>query len=267
MVWDVLKPRANEGRALESGNEGRWESARVSLSLSLPPLPPLSQNLLPFLLSPPLLSPPHSPPQYQDRIIFIQKPLDDDLANQLIATTLYLDSEDNKKDLRLYINTSGGDIVPTLALHDTLRYVTSPVSTVAFGAAFGAAAFLLATGDKGRRAALPNTRIMLHHPSGTARGQASSLDNEARELMRTRNYVNRVLSSATGRSLKRIQHDFNRNCYFSAEEAVRYGIIDKILPPPRTPEEELAASIAAGRRYPKEWYAEDSPWGERPKKK
>jgi len=169
--------------------------------------------------------------------------------------------------LRLYINTSGGDIVPTLALHDTLRYVTSPVSTVAFGAAFGAAAFLLATGDKGRRAALPNTRIMLHHPSGTARGQASSLDNEARELMRTRNYVNRVLSSATGRSLKRIQHDFNRNCYFSAEEAVRYGIIDKILPPPRTPEEELAASIAAGRRYPKEWYAEDSPWGERPKKK
>ena len=147
----------------------------------------------------------------------------------------------------------GGDIVPTLALHDTLKYVTSPVSTVAFGAAFGAAAFLLATGDKGRRAALPNTRIMLHHPSGAARGQAADIDNEARELLRTRNYVNRVLAAATGRSLGRIQHDFNRNCYFNTEEAVSYGLIDKILPPPRTIQQELAESIAKGPMYPKSW--------------
>jgi len=190
--------------------------------------------------------------QYRDRIIFLQKPLDDELANQLIATVLYLDSEDNSKDLKLYINTMGGDIVPTLALHDTLKYVASPVSTVAFGAAFGAAAFLLATGDKGRRAALPNTRIMLHHPSGAARGQASDIDNEARELMRTRNYVNRVLSAATGRSLGRVQHDFNRNCYFDVEEALAYGIIDKVLPPPRTIAEELAQAAKDGPMYPKE---------------
>jgi ATP-dependent Clp protease protease subunit len=208
-----------------------------------------SQSL--SLLSP--VSHPSLSSQYRDRIIFLQKPLDDELANQLIATVLYLDSEDNAKDLKLYINTMGGDIVPTLALHDTLKYVTSPVSTVAFGAAFGAAAFLLATGDKGRRAALPNTRIMLHHPSGAARGQASDIDNEARELMRTRNYVNRVLSAATGRSLKRIQHDFNRNCYFDVDEAIQYGLIDKVLPPPRTVQQELAESLAAKSSYPKSW--------------
>ena len=103
------------------------------------------------------------------------------------------------------------------------------------------------------RAAQPNTRIMLHHPSGAARGQAADIDNEARELLRTRNYVNRVLAAATGRSLGRIQHDFNRNCYFNTEEAVSYGLIDKILPPPRTIQQELAESIAKGPMYPKSW--------------
>ena len=240
------------GRRLSGKERERERGARRSPSL----LAPLTSYATPHPLSlPPLFFPLSLPrsSQYRDRIIFLQKPLDDELANQLIATVLYLDSEDNAKDLKLYINTMGGDIVPTLALHDTLKYVTSPVSTVAFGAAFGAAAFLLATGDKGRRAALPNTRIMLHHPSGAARGQAADIDNEARELLRTRNYVNRVLAAATGRSLGRIQHDFNRNCYFNTEEAVSYGLIDKILPPPRTIQQELAESIAKGPMYPKSW--------------
>ena len=178
-------------------------------------------------------------PQYRDRIIFLQKPVDDELANQLVATMLYLDSED-KKDIRLYINVTGGDVVPCLALHDTMRYLKSDVGTVGFGACMGMAGFLLAAGAKGKRCALPNTRIMLHHPSGATRGQAADIDNEARELMRSRNYVNRVLSKATGKDVATVQRDFNRNKYFNAEEALAYGVIDRILPPPRTLAQELA---------------------------
>jgi ATP-dependent Clp protease, protease subunit len=175
--------------------------------------------------------------------------VDDELANQLVATMLYLDSED-KKDIRLYINATGGDVVPCLALHDTMRYLKSDVGTVGFGACMGMAGFLLAAGHKGKRCVLPNTRIMLHHPSGATRGQAADIDNEARELMRTRNYVNRVLARATDKDVRTVQKDFNRARYFDAQEAMAYGIVDRILPPPRTVAQELAqaqADAAAGK--------------------
>lgn len=170
---------------------------------------------------------------YRERIIFLSKAVDEELGNQLVATMLYLDSE-NKKDMTLYINCSGGDVVPCLAIFDTMKYIGSDVGTVGFGGCMGMSGFLLAVGKKGKRYALPNTRIMLHHPSGSARGQASDINNEARELMRLRNYVNQVLSQATGKPIEKIQFDFNRNKYFDTKEAVEYGIIDQVVRPLRT---------------------------------
>ncbi|CAL5226195.1 g9031 [Coccomyxa viridis] len=170
---------------------------------------------------------------YRERIVFLSKPVDEELGNQLVATMLYLDSE-NKKDINLYINCSGGDVVPCLALFDTMKYIGSDVGTVGFGGCMGMSGFLLAVGNKGKRYALPNTRIMLHHPSGSARGQASDIHNEARELMRLRNYVNRVLAQATGKPIEKVQFDFNRNKYFDTKEALEYGIIDQVVRPLRT---------------------------------
>ncbi|KAK9844699.1 hypothetical protein WJX74_005670 [Apatococcus lobatus] len=170
---------------------------------------------------------------YRERIIFLSKAVDEELGNQLVATMLYLDSE-NKKDMQLYINCSGGEVVPCLALHDTMRHIGSSVATVGFGGCMGMSGFMLAVGAKGKRYLLPNTRVMLHHPSGTARGQATDIHNEARELMRLRNYVNNVLSNATGQPLPKVQHDFNRNKFFDAQEAKDYGIVDQIIRPPRS---------------------------------
>lgn len=170
---------------------------------------------------------------YRERIIFLSKAVDDELGNQLVATMLYLDSE-NKKDMQLYINCSGGEVVPALAIHDTMRHIGSDVATVGFGACLGMTGFLMAVGKKGKRYMLPNTTMMLHHPSGVARGQASDIQNEAKELSRVRNYVDNVLSVATGQTVERVHHDFNRNKYFSAQEALDYGLIDRILKPPRS---------------------------------
>eukprot|EP00193_Tetraselmis_chui_P002850 CAMPEP_0177769586 /NCGR_PEP_ID=MMETSP0491_2-20121128/10410_1 /TAXON_ID=63592 /ORGANISM="Tetraselmis chuii, Strain PLY429" /LENGTH=270 /DNA_ID=CAMNT_0019286623 /DNA_START=128 /DNA_END=940 /DNA_ORIENTATION=+ len=170
---------------------------------------------------------------YRERIIFLTKPLDEELGNQLVGTMLYLDSE-NKKDMQLYINCAGGEVVPSLALHDTMRHIGSDVATVGFGGAMGMSGFLLAVGNKGKRYALPNTRIMMHHPSGAARGQATDIQNEARELMRVRDYVNSILSQATGKTSDRIARDFNRNCWFNTKEAQEYGLIDTVIRPART---------------------------------
>lgn len=169
---------------------------------------------------------------YRERLIFLSKPVDDELGNQLVATMLYLDSEE-KKDMQIYINCMGGDVVPCLAIFDTIKYIKSGVGTVGFGACMGMSGFLLAIGAKGKRYSLPNTSIMLHHPSGSARGQASDISNEARELLRLRNYVNRVLADATDKPIDKIQYDINRNKYFTVEEAKEYGLIDTILRPPR----------------------------------
>lgn len=169
---------------------------------------------------------------YRERIIFLSKPVDEELGNQLVATMLYLDSE-NKKDMQLYINCSGGEVVPALAIHDTMKHINSDVATVGFGACLGMTGFLMAVGKRGKRYMLPNTTMMIHHPSGVARGKATDIQNEAKELLRVRNYVNTVLSTATGQPLEKVQTDFNRNKYFSAKTAQEYGLIDRILKPPR----------------------------------
>ncbi len=169
---------------------------------------------------------------YRERIIFVSAAITEDTANQLIGTMLFLDSV-NVKDVNLYINSLGGDIVPTLALHDTMKHMRSDVGTVGFGGAQAMAGFLLACGKKGKRAVLPNTHIMLHQPSGTARGQASDIHNEARELLRLRGYLSATLAKQTGRTPEQTQKDLSRDIYFTPDEAVQYGLIDRVIYPRR----------------------------------
>lgn len=169
---------------------------------------------------------------YRERIIFLSKPVDEELGNQLVATMLYLDSE-NKKDMNIYINCSGGEVVPCLAIHDTIRHVGSDVGTVGFGGCMGMSGFLLAVGCKGKRVVLQNTHIMIHHPSGTARGQASDINREARELLRIRDYMDTILAEATGQPFEKVAKDFSRNKYFDAKDALEYGIVDQIVKPRR----------------------------------
>lgn len=167
---------------------------------------------------------------YRERIVFLSKAVDDELGNTLVATMLYLDSE-NKKDINMYINASGGDVVPCLALHDTMKHIGSDVATVGFGGVMGMSGFLLACGKKGKRYALQHTSIMLHHPTGVARGQASDVHNEGRELLRVRDYMDATLSVATGRPFQSIQSDLERALYMSPQDAQEYGVIDRILQP------------------------------------
>lgn len=173
-----------------------------------------------------------SPGLYRERIIFLSKPVDEELGNQLVATMLYLDSED-QKPLNIYINCSGGQVVPCLAIHDTMRHIRSPVGTVGFGGCSGMAGFLLAVGERGRRNVLQNTHIMIHHPSGVARGQASDMNREAQELLRIRDYMDMILASSTGQPYDKVAYDFSRNKYFDAQEALEYGIVDNIVKPAR----------------------------------
>ncbi|GMH33991.1 hypothetical protein BSKO_01825 [Bryopsis sp. KO-2023] len=170
---------------------------------------------------------------YRERIIFVGKAVDDEMGNQLVATMLYLDSE-NKNDLTFYINCSGGEVVPSLAIHDCMRHIESSCSTVGFGGCMGMSGFLLAVGKKGKRYVMPNTRIMLHHPSGAARGQASDIHNEAKELLYIRDYTTAVLSECTGQPYDKVYKDFGRNKYFNAQEAIEYGVVDQVIRPPRT---------------------------------
>lgn len=158
---------------------------------------------------------------YRERIIFIGKAIDDDMGNQLVGTMLYLDS-DNSKDVMLYINAQGGDVVPTLAIRDTMMHMRSDVGTVAFGGAMAMPCFLLAMGKKGKRFAMPNTELMLHHPSGAARGQASDMSVESRELLRVRALMSGYLANQTGQPVEKVTKDLMRNCYYSPETAKEY---------------------------------------------
>jgi ATP-dependent Clp protease protease subunit len=169
---------------------------------------------------------------YRERIIFISAAINEELGNQLIGTMLFLDSV-NVKDVNLYINSMGGDVVPTLALHDTMKHMRSDVGTVGFGGAQAMAGFLLAVGKKGKRCVLPNTHIMLHQPSGAARGQASDINNEARELLRLRAYLSSTLAASTGKSPEQTAKDLSRDKYFTPDQAVEYGLIDRVIYPRR----------------------------------
>ena len=165
----------------------------------------------------------------KDRIIFLGGPIDDTMANIVIAQLLFLDSQDDKKDIQMYINSPGGQVYSGMAIFDTMEYIKSPVSTICVGLAASMAAFLLAGGEKGKRFALPNSRILIHQPSGGSQGQASDIKIQAEEILKIRDEMNHILAKNTGQDIKIIERDTERDFYMRSEEAKKYGIIDKII--------------------------------------
>ncbi|NLL47142.1 MAG: ATP-dependent Clp endopeptidase proteolytic subunit ClpP [Firmicutes bacterium] len=165
----------------------------------------------------------------KDRIIFIGGPINDQMANLVIAQLLFLESEDPDKDIHLYINSPGGVIYSGLAIYDTMQYIKADVSTICVGMAASMAALLLTAGADGKRYALPNSRIMIHQPLGGAQGQASQIEIQAKEILLLKSQANRILQKHTGQPLERIEQDTDRDYYMSAEAAVEYGLIDGVL--------------------------------------
>ncbi|QJA05962.1 ATP-dependent Clp endopeptidase proteolytic subunit ClpP [Thermosulfurimonas marina] len=167
----------------------------------------------------------------KERIVFIGGPIDDHLANLVIAQLLFLEAEDPERDIMLYINSPGGLVTAGLAIYDTMQYVKPDICTICMGQAASMAAVLLAAGAKGKRYALPHSRIMLHQPIGAFQGQATDVDIQAREILRLREILNNILARHTGQPVERIRQDTERDFYMSGEEAQKYGIIDKIIEP------------------------------------
>ncbi|NLN19592.1 MAG: ATP-dependent Clp endopeptidase proteolytic subunit ClpP [Firmicutes bacterium] len=165
----------------------------------------------------------------KERIIFLGGPITDDVANLVIAQMLFLEAEDPEKDVILYINSPGGLIYAGLAIYDTMQHIRPDVSTFCVGMAASMAAILLTAGAKGKRKALPYSRIMIHQPVGGAHGQAKDVEIEAREILRLKSIANEIIARHTGRPLEAVQQDTERNYYMSAEEAVAYGLIDDVL--------------------------------------
>lgn len=166
---------------------------------------------------------------YRERIIFLGKDIDDEIANQIIAVMLYLDSEDPGKDIYLYINSPGGYITSGMAIYDTMQHIKSDVVTICVGLAASMGSFLLAAGTKGKRLALPHSRIMIHQPSGGTRGQATDIEIEAREILRIRHQLNQIYADQTGQTLAKIEKDMDRDFFMSAAEAKEYGLIDRVI--------------------------------------
>ena len=165
----------------------------------------------------------------KERIIFLSGPVTDALANIVIAQLLFLENEDTKKDITLYINTPGGSVSAGLAIYDTMQYVKPAVSTVCVGIAASMGAVLLAAGEKGKRFSLPNAEILLHQIMGGAQGQASDIEITARQILKLKDRLNKILVHHTGQSLAKIEKDTDRDFYFSSGEAKDYGIIDAII--------------------------------------
>ncbi len=165
----------------------------------------------------------------KDRIIFLTSPIDDHVAGLVIAQMLYLETQDPEKDIYLYINSPGGQVTAGLAIYDTMQYIKPPVVTVGLGMAASMAAVLLAAGHPGKRLILPHSRVMIHQPWGGVQGQATDIEIEAREVSRLKKMLNEILARHTGQPLKKIERDTDRNFYMSAEEALRYGIVDRIV--------------------------------------
>jgi ATP-dependent Clp protease protease subunit len=166
---------------------------------------------------------------FLERIIFLGSEVDDDIANKIIAYMLYLDSEDPGKDIVLYINSPGGLITSGMAIYDTMQHINSDVVTICVGLAASMGSFLLAAGTKGKRLALPHSRIMIHQPSGGTRGQATDIEIEAREILRIRHQLNGIYAERTGQSIEKIEKDMDRDFFMSAEEAKEYGLIDRVI--------------------------------------
>ena len=165
----------------------------------------------------------------KDRIIFLAGPVTDPLANSVIAQMLFLASEDPKKEIRLYINSPGGSVTAGLAIYDTMQYVKCPVSTFCIGMAASMAAVLLAAGTKGKRFALPNSEILLHQVAGGVSGQAVEIEITAKQIVKIKDKINRILSKHTGQPLKKVEKDADRDFYLTPEEAKNYGIVDGII--------------------------------------
>src|SRR5690242_1483139 len=165
----------------------------------------------------------------KERIIFIGTPIDDNVANSIVAQLLYLQSEDATKDISMYINSPGGSIYAGLAIYDTMQYLRPEVSTVCVGMAMSMGAVLLAAGQKGKRFALPNSTVLIHQPLGGAEGQAADIEITAREILRLRRSIYDILARHTGQTLERIMQDADRNYFLNAHQAVEYGLVDEVL--------------------------------------
>jgi ATP-dependent Clp protease protease subunit len=165
----------------------------------------------------------------KERIVFLGTVVSDEIANLITAQLLFLESEDPEKDIYFYINSPGGAVTAGLAIYDTMQYIRPHVSTLCLGQAASMAAWLLAAGTKGKRYALPHARIMLHQPLGGARGQASDIDIQAREILRLREQLNNILTKHTGQSLKRVERDTDRDLFLTSRQAMEYGIIDEVI--------------------------------------
>ncbi|XWK87605.1 MAG: ATP-dependent Clp protease proteolytic subunit [Phormidium sp.] len=166
---------------------------------------------------------------FRERIIFLTEEVDDTIANAIVAYMLYLDSDDQGKPIYLYINSPGGSVTAGMAIYDTMQYIKSEVVTICVGLAASMGSFLLAAGTKGKRLALPHSRIMIHQPSGGTRGQATDIDIEAREILRIRRQLNGIYANMTGQTLEKIEKDMDRDFFMSAEQAREYGLIDKVI--------------------------------------
>lgn len=169
----------------------------------------------------------------KERIVFLGDPIDDNLANTVIAQLLFLESEDPKKDIKLYVNTPGGLVTSGMAIYDTLQYVKCDVATICVGIAASMGAVLLAAGTKGKRFILPNAEVMIHQIMGGAEGQATDIKIRAEHILRLRDRLNKILAKHTGQDFGKIERDTDRDNFMTAEEALKYGIVDKIIKPSR----------------------------------
>lgn len=165
----------------------------------------------------------------QERIIFLGNEIEDNIANVVMAQMLHLDAEDPEKDIQLYINSPGGAITSALAIYDTMQFIKSPVSSICIGQAASAAAVLLLAGEKGKRFALPNSRVLLHQPSGGVQGTSMDVEIQTREMVRLRKVLNEIIAKHTGQDIKKIAKDTERDFILSAEKAKEYGIVDEVI--------------------------------------
>jgi len=180
---------------------------------------------------------------FRERIIFLSEEVNDSIANAIVAYLLYLDSDDNTKPIYLYINSPGGSVTAGMAIYDTMQHIKSDVITICVGLAASMGAFLLAAGTPGKRLALPHARIMIHQPLGGARGQATDIEIEAKEVVRIKHTLNEMLAKHTGKTLEEIERDTDRDYFMSAEQAMNYGLIDRVIEE-RTPEPVAATATA-----------------------
>lgn len=165
----------------------------------------------------------------KERIIFLGEPIDDAVANTVIAQLLFLDAENNKEDIKIYINSPGGSVTAALALYDTMQHVKADVATICIGQAASAAAVLLACGAAGKRFSLPNARVLIHQVMGGVEGQQKDVEIQAKEMLRLKNQVNQILSKHTGQPISKIEKDSDRDYFMTADEARKYGLVDKII--------------------------------------